>query len=80
MSLARILKPFPVIGFVHGRQFHRRLPVLSGLPQFNRLNKEDSETIAQTLRPLIGEKNISMAEVVRAQHGLHILIRHYDNR
>ena len=37
--------------------------------QLKRLNKNDSETIAQKLKPLVGDKNVSLAEIVRSQHG-----------
>lgn len=52
------------------RHLHRGGPnTLSALPQLKRLNKDDSENIAQKLRPLIGEQNVSLAEAVRSQHG-----------
>jgi len=50
------------------RQIHRP-SVLSSQPAFKKLNKNDSETVAQTLRPLVGEQNVSLAEAVRSQHG-----------
>ena len=37
--------------------------------QLKRLNKNDSETIAKKLKPLVGDKNVSLAEIVRSQHG-----------
>ena len=56
------------------RQFHQQNTNLFSpssvlLPQLKRLNKNDSETIAQKLKPLVGDKNVSLAEIVRSQHG-----------
>ena len=53
------------------RQFHQQPTNLFSpvLPQLKRLNKYDSETIAQKLKPLVGDKNVSLAEIVRSQHG-----------
>jgi hypothetical protein len=52
------------------RQFYRPATALSaGMPQFKTLSKDDSETIAQQLRPLVGEQSVSLAKAVRSQHG-----------
>ena len=53
------------------RPFHQQPTNLFSpvLPQLKRLNKYDSETIAQKLKPLVGDKNVSLAEIVRSQHG-----------
>ena len=44
-------------------------PGIRRYQQLKRLNKNDSETIAQKLKPLVGDKNVSLAEIVRSQHG-----------
>ena len=53
------------------RQFHHNRILRSGPLQFKHLNKNDSETIAQQLRPLIGAQNVSLAEIIRSQHGVY---------
>ena len=50
-------------------QLHQRTVLNSGVPQLKKLNKDDSETIAQRIRPLVGGQNVSLAEAVRSQHG-----------
>ena len=54
---------------VFSHQLHQRTVLNSGVPQLKKLNKDDSETIAQRIRPLIGSQNVSLAEAVRSQHG-----------
>ena len=54
---------------VFSHQLHQRTVLNSGVPQLKKLNKDDSETIAQRIRPLVGGQNVSLAEAVRSQHG-----------
>ena len=54
---------------VFSHQLHQRTVLNSGVPQLKKLNKDDSETIAQRMRPLVGGQNVSLAEAVRSQHG-----------
>ena len=56
------------------RQFHHSKILNSGPLQFKHLNKDDSETIAQKLRPLVGTQNVSLAEIVRSQHGWYTIL------
>lgn len=69
MNVTRLLRP-QLSYWAHGghRQLHRPT-TLSALTQLKRLNKDDSETIAQKIRPHVGEQNVSLAEAVRSQHG-----------
>ena len=60
---------------VLSRQFHHNRILHSGPLQFKHLNKDDSETIAQKLRPLVGTQNVSLAEIVRSQHGWYSIIQ-----
>ena len=54
---------------IFSHQLHQRTVLNSGVPQLKKLNKDDSETIAQRIRPLVGGQNVSLAEAVRSQHG-----------
>ena len=52
------------------RGLHREVPMAqAGVPILTRLSKDDIEGIAQKLRPLVGEKSVSLTEAVRSQYG-----------
>ena len=57
------------ISKIIARQFHRPTLLNSSISQLKKLNRNDSEVIAQKLRCMIGDKNVSLAEAVRSQHG-----------
>ena len=57
------------ISKIVARQFHRPTLLNSSISQLKKLNKNDSEIIAHKMRCMVGDKNVSLAEAVRSQHG-----------